>query len=124
MRKILTREGLEKLRRQQRQDGLPVEASPSSSLSEDSSNGDDKSERGRGPLHHLPNIGETALRASVSGPALLGGGGGDTSGPAIARPGAEADTPVAWALGKRAISSVGSTAAVEQVAAEATQLPP
>ncbi|XP_066358095.1 uncharacterized protein [Miscanthus floridulus] len=62
--------------------------------------------------------------ASASSPALPGGGGGDASGPVIARPGVEADTPEARALGKRTVSPMGSTAAVEQVAAGATQLPP
>ena len=123
MRKILAREGLEKRRQQQRHDGLPVESSPSPSLSTDASDGDDESERGQGPLDHLPDIRETAPRASVSGSALPGGGGGDASGPAIAHPGAEADTPEARALGKRAVSPMGSTAAVGQVAAGATQLP-
>ena len=59
----------------------------------------------------------------MSSPALPGGGGEDASGPAIARPEAEADTPEARALGKRAVSLMGSTAEVEQVAAGATQLP-
>ncbi|XP_066320803.1 uncharacterized protein [Miscanthus floridulus] len=63
-------------------------------------------------------------RASASSPALLGGGVGADPGSAIACSGAEADTPEARALGKRAISPVGSAAAVEQVAVEATQLPP
>ena len=60
----------------------------------------------------------------MSGPALPGGGGEDASRPAITRPRAEADTPEARALGKHTVSSVGSTAEVEQVAAGATQLPP
>ncbi|XP_066334278.1 uncharacterized protein [Miscanthus floridulus] len=123
MRKILAREELEKRRRQQKLDGLPVEASPSPSLSEDSLDEDDESERGRGPLDHLPNVGETAPRALASGPALPGGGGGATLGPTIARPGAEADTPEARALGKRAVSPMGSTAVGEQAVARATQLP-
>ncbi|XP_066331778.1 uncharacterized protein [Miscanthus floridulus] len=79
---------------------------------------------GRGPLDHLPNVGETVPGASASSPALLGGGGRAASGPAIARPRAEADTPEVRALGKRTVSPVGSTAAMEQVAAGATQLPP
>jgi len=62
--------------------------------------------------------------ASASSPALPGGGGGPVPGLAIARPGAEADTPEARALGKRAVSPVGSTAAVVQVVAELTQLLP
>jgi len=53
-----------------------------------------------------------------------GGGGGAASGSAIARLGAEADTPEERALGKRAVSPVGSTAAVVQVVAELTQLLP
>ena len=79
---------------------------------------------GRGPLDHLPDVGETALGASASRPALPGGGAEDASGQAIARPEAEADTPEAWELGKRAVSPVGSMTAVEQVAAGVTQLPP
>jgi len=121
-RKILEREQLDKRHRQQRQDGLPMEASPSSSLSADSAGGDDESEMGWGPLDHLPDIGETALGMSASSPVLLGGGE-DATGPVTACPEAEADTPEARALGKRAVSPVGSTAEVEQVAAGATQLP-
>ena len=101
-----------------------MESSPSRSLSMDASDGDDESEMGRGPLDHLPNVGGTVLGASASSSVLLGGGGEDTSGPVIARPGVEADTPEAWALGKRAVSPVGSTAEVEQVAVGAMQLPP
>ena len=101
-----------------------MEASPSPSLSPDSLDRDDESEMGRGPLDHLPNVGEIALGALASSPALPGGGGEDASGPATARPEAEANTPEARALGKRAVSPVGSTTEVEQVAAGATQLPP
>ena len=79
---------------------------------------------GRGPLDHLPDIGETVLGASASSPVLPGGGGGAVPGSAITRPRAEADTPEAWALGKRAVSPVGSMAATEQVAAGVTQPPP
>ena len=112
-RKNLECEELEKHRRQQRQDGLPMEASPSPSLSADSSGEDDESEVGRGPLDHLPDVGETTLRTSASSSVLLGGGGEGASGPATARHEAEADTPEARALGKRAVSPVGSTAEVE-----------
>jgi hypothetical protein len=63
-------------------------------------------------------------RASTSGPALLGGGGEDTLGLAIARPRADVDTPEARALGKRAVCPVGSTVEVEQATKEATQQPP
>ena len=123
MRKILTREGLEKRRRQQRQDGLPLEASSLPSLSTDASDGDDEGEMGRGPLDHLPDVGETVPEASVSSP-VLPGGGGDASGPAIAHPGAKADMPMAWALGKRTISPVGSTVEVEWAMVGVTQRPP
>ena len=121
-RKILEREALEKCRRQQRQDGLPVEASPS--LSVDSSGEDDECEVGRGPLDHLPDIGGTTLGASASSLAFPGRGGEDALGPVIARPGFEVDTPEARALGKRAVSPVGSTAEVEQAVAGATQPSP
>ena len=53
-----------------------------------------------------------------------GGGGEDASGLAIARSGAEADTPEARALAKRAVNPMGSTAEVERATAGATQPPP
>ena len=53
---ILAREELDKRRRQQRKDGLPLEESPSTSLSTEASDGDDKVEGGRGPLDHLPDV--------------------------------------------------------------------
>ena len=118
------REELDKRRHQQRKDGLPLEESPSPSLSMEASDGDDEGEVGRGPLDHLPDVVEVVPGALASSPALLGGGGGADPGSAIARSGAEADTPGARALGKRAVGPVGSTAMVEQVAAEATQPPP
>ncbi|XP_066312841.1 uncharacterized protein [Miscanthus floridulus] len=121
-RKSLEHGELEKRRRQQRHDGLPVEPSPSPS-STDSSSDDDESEVGWGPLAHLPDVGGTVPRVSASSPASLGGGGEDASGLAIARPRAEADAPEAWALGKRAISLVGSTVEVEQMMVGATQWP-
>ena len=71
-KKILKHEALEKRCRRQKQDGLPVELSPSPSLSEDSLDEDDRIERGRGPLDHLPDVGETTLGALVSSPAFLG----------------------------------------------------
>jgi len=123
-KQILAREKLDEHRRQQRKDGLWLEESPSPSLSTDALDGDDEGEMGRGPLDHLPDIGETVPGASASSPTLPGGGGGAAPGSTIARLGAEADTPEARALGKRAISPVGSTVVVEQVAAGATQLPP
>ena len=110
-KKIVEREALEKRRRCQKQDGLPVELSPSPSLSEDSE--DDGFERGRGPLDHLPDVRETAIGASASSPALPGGGGDGALGSAIAHPASEADTPELRALGKRAVSPLGSTVVVE-----------
>ena len=101
-----------------------MELSPSPSLSEDSLDEDDRIERGRGPLDHLPDVGETALGASVSSPAFPGGGGDGAPGSAIAHPAFEADTPEVRALGKRAISPVGSLAVVEQATVGAMQLPP
>ncbi|XP_066320488.1 predicted GPI-anchored protein 58 [Miscanthus floridulus] len=67
---------------------------------------------------------EVAPGASASSPAPPGRGGEADPGPAVARSGAEADTPEARALGKRAISPVGSVAVAEQVAVEATPPPP
>ncbi|XP_066323938.1 uncharacterized protein [Miscanthus floridulus] len=122
-KKILTHEELDKRRCQQRKDGLPLEESPSPSISTDASDRDDEDKMGRGPLDHLPDIVEVVPGVLASSPALLGGGGADL-GLAIARSGAEVDMPEVRALGKCAVSPVGSAAAVEQVAAEATQLPP
>ena len=121
---ILAREELDKRRRQQRKDGLPLEESPSTSLSTEASDGDDKVEGGRGPLDHLPDVMEVAPGVSASSPAPPGRGGEADPGPAVARSGAKADTPEARALGKRAISPVGSAATAEQVAVEATPPPP
>ncbi|XP_066334355.1 uncharacterized protein [Miscanthus floridulus] len=123
-KQILTHEKLDERRRQQRKDGLPLEESPSPSLSTNASDEDDEGEMGRGPLDHLPDVGETVPGVLASSPVLLGGGGGAAPGSAVARLGAKADTPEERALGKRAISPVGSAVVVEQVAAGATQLPP
>ena len=117
---ILAREELDKRRRQQRKDGLPLEESPSTSLSTEASDGNDKGEVGRGPLDHLPDVGEVAPGASVRSPAPPGRGGEADPGPAVAPFGAEADTPEAWALGKRAASPVSSAVAAEPVAVEVT----
>ena len=89
-----------------------------------SSDDDDESETGRVPLDHLPDVRETVPGVSASGLTSPGGGGEGASGLAIARPGAEADTPEARALAKRAVSPMGSTAEVEQVTAGAIQPPP
>ena len=101
-----------------------MEVSPSPSLSANSSGEDCESEVGRGPLDHLPDVGGTAPEASASSPAFPRGGGEDASVPTIAHPGSEVVTPEARALGKHAVSPVGSTVEVEQVVAGATQLPP
>ena len=89
-----------------------------------SSDDDDESKAGRGPLDHLPDVRGTAPRASASGPTFPGGGGEDASGLVIAHPGAKADMPKAWALGKRAVSPMGSTAEVERATTGVTQPPP
>ena len=91
-----------------------MERSPSLSLSAYSLGEDDD----------LPDIRGTTFGASVSSLAFLGGGGENAPGPAIAHPGSEADTPKARALGKRAVSPVGSTVEVEQAMAGAMQPPP
>jgi len=117
---ILAREALDKRRRQQRKEGLLLEESPSTSLSMEASDGNDKGEVGRGPLDHLPDVEEVAPGASVSSPAPPGRGGEADPGPAVAPIGAEADTPEARALGKRVASPVSSAVAAEPVAVEAT----
>ena len=85
---------------------------------------DDGFELGRGPLDHLPDVGETAPGASTSSPAFPGGGGDGAPGSAIAHPASEADTPKLRASGKRAVGPSGSTVVTEQAAVGATQLPP
>jgi hypothetical protein len=90
----------------------------------EASDGDDEGEVGQGPLDHLPDVVEVVLGALASSLTLPGGGGEADPGSAIAHSRAEADTPRVRALGKRAVSPVGSTVMVEQVAAEATQPPP
>ena len=117
---ILARKALDKRRRQQQREGLPLEESPSTSLSTEASDGNDKGEVGRGPLDHLPDVEEVAPGASVSSPASPGRGEEADPGPAVAPSGAEADTPEARVLGKRAFSPVSSAVAAEPVAVEAT----
>ena len=114
-KKIVEHDALEKCRRKQKLEGLPVEASPSTSV--EGSSGDDGGEVGWGPLDRLPNVREMVLGASAGGPASQGGGEDGDSGQMSARPAAEADTPETRALGKRAVSPLGSTAEVEQAAA-------
>ena len=117
-------EELDKRRRQQRKDGLPLEESPSTSLSMEASDGNDKGEGGRGPLDHLPDVVEVAPGASASSLAPPGRGGEADPGSTVACSGAEADTPKARALGKHVVSPVSSAAAAEQVAVEVTPPPP
>ena len=112
-KKILECEALEKRRRRQRQDGLLVELSPSPLSSEGSLDEDDGLEMGRGPLDHLPDVGETAPGASASSPSFPRGGGDGAPGSAIAHPTSEADTPELRALGKRAVGPSGSTVVTE-----------
>ena len=101
-----------------------MEESPSPSLLTEASDGDDEGEGGRGPLDHLPDVVEVVPGAMASSSALPGGGGEADPGSAVVRSRAEADTLEARALGKRAVSPVGSAAVVEQVAVEATPPPP
>ena len=101
-----------------------MEESPSPSLSTEASDGDDEGKGGRGPLDHLPDVVEVVPRALASSPASPGGGGEADLGPVVARSGAKADMLEVRALGKRAVSPVGSAAVVEQVAVEATPPPP
>ena len=75
-------------------------------------------------MDHLPDVRETVPGALASGLMSPGGGGEGASGLAIAHPRAEADTPEAWASGKRAISPMGSTVKVERATAGVTQPPP
>ena len=71
-------------------------------------------------MDYLPDVVEVMPEALASSSAPPGGGGEADPGPAVARSGAEADTPEARALGKLAVSPVGSVAVAERVAAEAT----
>ena len=121
-RQILAREGLDQRRHQQRKDGLPLEESPSTSLSTEASDGDDRGEVGRGPLNHLPNVVEVVPGVLASSPALPGGGEADPRS-VVAGSGAEADTPKARVLGKCAVSPLGSATVVEQAVVEATPPP-
>ena len=72
-RKSLERDELEKHHRQQSCDGLPEEPSPSSSSMDLSSDNDDESKAGQGPLDHLQDLRETVPGASASGLTSPGG---------------------------------------------------
>jgi len=121
-KKLLAREKLDARRRRQSLDGLPLEPSPSSSVSDSSSDGGGR-EVGSACLEHLPDIRELLPGAPARSPTPLGGGGG-VLGPVAAHSGAEADTPEVRVLEERAVSPVGSTVEAEQVTVEATPLPP
>ena len=89
-----------------------------------SSDEDDESKVGLGPLDHLLDIGETVPGASASGLTSPGGGGEGTLGLVIACRGAEADTPEARALGKRAVSPRDPMAEMERAMTGVIQPPP
>ncbi|XP_066365205.1 uncharacterized protein [Miscanthus floridulus] len=114
-KKIVERDALEKHCQKQKLEGLPVEASLSTSV--EGSSGNDGGEVERGPLDRLPDVREMVLGVSAGGPASQGGGGDGDSRQMSARPTVEADTPEMRALGKHAVSPLGSTAEVEQAAA-------
>jgi len=98
-----------------------LEASPSSSVSDSSSDGGGR-EVGTACLEHLPDIREMVPGAPAKSPTLPGGGG--VPGPVAAHPGAEADTPEARVLKERAVSPMGSTVEVERATVGATPLSP
>ncbi|XP_066375090.1 uncharacterized protein [Miscanthus floridulus] len=123
MKKILAHEELDKHCQQQRKDGLPLEESPSPSLSTEASDGDDEGEMGHGPLDHLPDVGEAVLEASASYPAPPGGGGGADPGSAIARSRAEADTPEAKADPKEPATQGGAAEVALTQEGEGAPLP-
>ena len=98
-KRILEREKLDARRRQQRLDGLPLESSPSLSVS-DSSGDDGEVEEGKGTLDHLPNVREVATGVSLVDVRLV----------------VKGDTPET-----RAVSPVGSAEEVEQATPGAAQ---
>ena len=63
-KRTLEREKLDARLRQQRLDGLPLESSPSLSVS-DSSGDDGEVEEGKGTLDHLPDVREVATGVSL-----------------------------------------------------------
>ena len=119
-KKLLAREKLDARRRRQSLDGLPLEPSPSSSVSDSSSDGGGR-EVGTACLEHLPDIRELVPGAPARSLTPLGGG---VPGPVAARPGAEADMPEARVSEERAVSPMGSTVEVERVTVGATPLSP
>jgi len=89
-KKLLAREKLDARRRRQKLEGLPLEPSPSSSVSDSSGDGGER-EVGTACLEHLPDIREMVPGAPARSLMLLGGGG--VPGPVAARPRAEPDRP-------------------------------
>ena len=109
---ILAREELDKRRRQQRKDGLPLEESPSTSLSTEASDGDDKVEGGRGPLDHLPDVVEVA-------PGVSDGAGMPFVAEAPEVSEAEATEATAPATAETAVAMVGVSSSAEATMSEA-----
>ena len=101
-KRILEREKLDARRRQQRLDGLPLESSPSLSVS-NSSDDDGEVKEGKGTLDHLPDVREVATGVSLVDVRLV----------------VEGDTPET-----RAVSPVGSAEEVEQATPRAAQPSP
>ena len=91
-KRTVEHEKLDTRHRQQRLDGLPLESSPSLSVS-DSSGDDGEVKEGKGTLDHLPDVREVATRVSLVDVRLV----------------VEDDMPET-----RAVSSVGSAEEVEQ----------
>ena len=101
-KRILEREKLDARRWQQRLDGLPLESSPSVSVS--GSSGDVGAvEEGKGTLDHLPDVTEVAPGVSLVDTHLV----------------VEDDTPET-----RAVSPVGSAEEAKQATQGAAQLSP
>ena len=99
MKRTVEREKLDTRRRQQSLDGLPLESSPSLSVS--GSSGDVGAvEEGKGTLDHLPDVREVATGVSLVDVRLV----------------VEGDTPET-----RAVSPVGSAEEVEQATPGAAQ---
>ena len=108
-KKLLAREKLDARCWRQRLDSLPLEPSPSSSVSDSSGDGGGR-EVGTACLEHLPDIREMVPGAPARSLTLLGGG---VPGPVAARPGAEADAPKARVSEERAVGPMGPTVEVE-----------
>ncbi|XP_066323517.1 uncharacterized protein [Miscanthus floridulus] len=110
-KKLLTREKLDAHRQRQKLDGLPLEPSLSSSVSDSSGDGDGH-DMGTACLEHLPDIREMVPGAPARSLTPLGGGG--VSGLVAAHLGAKADMPEARVSEERAVSPMGPTVEVER----------